>query len=140
MFNDHQIMCEDSQQALAFLGGVVTGPQRRVQPAFVSGDHALHLPTIPVDSIEESPFHLAAVLCFGPTPSGVTPVERNDRTAYAQLLPAQPMIGLAVVARQAGGINRTLGLGGDQAAFAGAVDNGPEQFMESPFFRRRRSA
>jgi len=205
-------MCQDSQQALAFLGGVVTGPQRRVQPSLVPRDHALHLPAIPVDSLVESALHLATILCFGPAPCGVTPVQRNDRTAYAQLLSAQPMIGLAVVARigreagqahvadrlphrrsklraviagagnhnsacnqvalrvaddrqlgpaaaakplvslaihevgadvmglQAGRVDGTLGLGGDQAALGCPLEEDMREPVESPFFISRPSA
>jgi len=98
MFNDHQIMCQDSRQALSLLGGVVACAKRRVQPSFVSGDNAVDLPAIAVNSFMESSFHLAAISGLGPSPAGISAVERNGRTAYAQFFATQTMIGLAVVA------------------------------------------
>ena len=99
MFNDHQVMGQNSQQALAILGGVVTGPQRRAQPSLVPRDHTLDLPAISIDTLVESPFHLAAISCLGPAASGVARVQRNNCAADAQLLSAQPMIALTIVAR-----------------------------------------
>ncbi len=91
-------MGQDSQQALLLLCRIVPGSQRRVQSSFVPRDDALDLPAISVDPLMESSLHLATISCLGPAPASVAPVERDDRTAYAQLLPAQPMIGFAVVA------------------------------------------
>ena len=92
-------MGQNSQQALALLGGVVSSPQRRVQPSLVPRDHALDLPAIPIDTLVESPFHLATISCLGPAASGVAWIERNDRAADAQFPSAEPMIALTVVAR-----------------------------------------
>jgi len=205
-------MGQDSQQALAFLGGVVTGAQRRAQPSFVPRDHTLDLPAIPIDPLVESPFHLAAIPCLRPAAPGVARVQRNHRAADAQRLSAEPMIALTVVAGvgqhasqvhvadrlahgrrelamvvagaanhvggrdqmalrvtdqrqlgpaataktpittafdevgadvvglQAGGVNGALGLGGNQAALDGVLEDNAQEPVKSPFFISRCSA
>jgi hypothetical protein len=49
-------------------------------------------------------------------------------------------VGADVAALQARGVNGPLGLGGEQAEVAGAVENGGQQANESPFFKSRSSA
>lgn len=66
---------------------------------------------------------------LGPAATAKTPVS----TAFYK-------VGAHVVAFQAGGVNRSLGLGSDQVKLASAVENGAQEAGKSPFFRRRSSA
>ena len=91
-------MSQDPQQALALLGGVVAGPQGRVQQALVPRDHAFDLPAMTVDSLREPAFHQPAVLGLGPTTPRVPAVQRNGGAAYPQLFSTQDVVAFAVVA------------------------------------------
>ena len=61
-------------------------------------------------------------------------------TPKATLSAAFDEVGACLVTLQAGGVNGPLGLGGDQAEVTGALKNGRQQAVESPFFNRRSSA
>ena len=123
-------MCENSEQALALLGGVAAGSQGGVQQTLVPRDHALDLPAIAVDSLGEPAFHQAAVLGLGPTTPRVPAVQGNCGAANAQLFSAQDMVALAVVAgvgQQAGQTNMPVclahGRGELGMIVAGAADH-----------------
>jgi len=79
----------------------------------MSADHALDLPALSIDALEEPPFHLPPILRLGPAATAKTPVSK-----------AFYKVGADVVAFQAGGVNGPLGLGGDQAELAGTLENG----------------
>jgi len=98
-------MGQNSQQALALLGGVVACPQCRVESSLVPRDHALDLPAMPVNSLGETALHETSVSTLGPATPGIPAVDGDGRGANAQLLSAQDVVALAVI----GGVGQQAG-------------------------------
>lgn len=89
-------MSQHPQQALVELRRLLTGTKESSQEPLVSGESALDLPPLSVDSPEESFFHLSAI--FGRRPlQRVSSASRNHGGAYAQNVPAQDMIVFGIV-------------------------------------------
>jgi hypothetical protein len=89
-------MSQNAQQAFIELGRFVTGTQKGAQQPLVSGESAFDLPSLSVDFVEESFFHLSAVFGLGPL-QGISSASRNHSGADAQNVPAQDMIMLGIV-------------------------------------------
>jgi len=100
-------MSQDAQVALALPRLVRPAAQRRVEQALVAREGALRLPALAVDPLvpaalrplAEAPPHLPPVAGPGPLAALAPPVERDDRGADAQALPAQPVVLLAIEGR-----------------------------------------
>ena len=90
-------MDEHAQEALAGLRLVAARPHGRAQKAFVPAECALDLPPLPVDVPLEPTCHLRPV-----TPRrrciGASVVDGNHGRANPQLLPAQGVVVLGIVA------------------------------------------
>jgi len=90
---------QDTQVTLPLTRRVRSAPQRRVQEALVPREGALRLPALPVLALGEPLLHLPAKPCLGPLPPLVAAVDRDGRRADVQVLPAEPVVLLAVERR-----------------------------------------
>ena len=90
-------MGQHAQEALAGLGLVVARPHGRAQDSFVLTDGALDLPPLAVDAPVEPTRHLCPVTSRR---RRVRPalIDGDDRRADPELLPAEGMVVLGVVA------------------------------------------
>src|SRR2546421_707892 len=64
----------------------------------MTGERALDLPALPVDSLEESDLHLTAVPGPGPLPTATT-IQGKDARTDLEILATQSVVVLGVVSR-----------------------------------------
>ena len=74
-----------------------SGPNGRTQQTLVAGDRTFNLPTLAINPLVKSAFHLTTVFACGPFPTSTPLVQRDDRRANSQLLSAKSMVMLSVV-------------------------------------------
>ena len=100
-------MSEHTEVAFAFARLVRLPSQRRTQNPLVSGEDALRLPSLPVDSLMLASFgllaeplhHLPPVATLGPLPPLTAAVDGDDRGADAFVLAAVAVVLLTVEGR-----------------------------------------
>ena len=74
-----------------------SSPNGRTQQTLVAGDRTFNLPTLTINPLVKSAFHLTTVFASGPFPTNTPLVQRDDRRANSQLLSAKSMVMLSVV-------------------------------------------
>ena len=74
-----------------------SSPNGRTQQTLVAGDRTFNLPTLAINPLVKSAFHLRTVFACGPFPTSTPLVQRDDRRANSQLLSAKSMVMLSVV-------------------------------------------
>ena len=77
----------------------VSGSDGRTQQTLVAGDRTFNLPTLAINPLVKSAFHLTTVFACGPFPTSTLLVQRDDRRANSQSLSAKSMVMLSVVGR-----------------------------------------
>ena len=92
-------MGEDPEREFAPLRGRAAGGEGGAEAPFVLAEAALRMPALVVQRTWEAPAHRAPVGRLRPAPPGVARVERDDAPAHAELLAAEPVVVLGVVAR-----------------------------------------
>lgn len=111
-------MSQASELDLAFLAVPQASPQRGTESPFVPREGAFDLPSLAVETIGESSFHLQPVAGSGPF-SAVAFASRNDGSSDAQRFPAPAMMVFRVV----GGISQQAV---QRESMMGGLDRGSE--------------
>ena len=90
-------MSQNPQITFTIYSGFASGPNGRTQQTLVAGDRTFNLPTLAINPLVKSAFHLTTVFACGPFPTSTPLVQRDDRRANSQLLSAKSMVMLSVV-------------------------------------------
>ena len=77
----------------------VSGSDGRTQQTLVSGDRTFNLPTLAINPLVKSTFHLPPILAFGPLPASTPLVQRDNRRANSQSLSTKSVVMLTIVGR-----------------------------------------
>lgn len=80
------------------LGRPAARPKRRAQESLVPGKSALHLPTLAINSLEETNLHLTAIAGLGPS-SATSTIQRDDRRTNAKFFAGENVVVLGIVGR-----------------------------------------
>jgi hypothetical protein len=96
---EHQVVGEDPEREFAPLRSRTAGGEGGTEAALVLAEAALRVPALMVQGAREAPAHRAPVGRLRPAPPGVARVERDDALPQAQLLAAEAVVVLGVVAR-----------------------------------------
>ena len=91
-------MRKNAQDGLALLRPGAPRCQCRSKPPLVAGEHALGMPALMIQVGGERAPHLAPIGCLRPATAHVAPVERDHRVWDTQLLAAEPVVVLRVIA------------------------------------------
>src|SRR5947208_3398984 len=96
---EHDVVSEHAEIALALPRGVGTTAQCRAQETLVPREGTLRLPALTVLSAVEAPLHLPAILGPRPLAALVPFVDRNHRRTHGQVFSTEPMVLFAVEGR-----------------------------------------
>lgn len=102
-------MGEDAQNQLALLGERPARSQRGAEPELVPAEGALGVPALVIQCLWEALAHLPAVSGAWPASPHVARVELDHGPTHAELLAAEPVVVLRIIARV-----RQSGVDGEQ--------------------------
>ena len=95
---EHEVVGDDAQKEFAGLRSRLAGGQGWIEAALMLAEAALDMPTLVVEGFWETMAHGPPIGRFGPVPPCVAAAEADQRAGNAQLLAAEAVVVLGVVA------------------------------------------
>ena len=90
-------MSQNPQITFTIYRCFASGSDGRTQQTLVAGDRTFNLPTLAINPLVKSAFHLTTVFACGPFPTSTPLVQRDDRRANSQSLSTKSVVMLSVV-------------------------------------------